>query len=109
ICVKRGVGYDLVQYDKRSFSHLRRELGRLEASDRLRVLAGSVALLQAGGLGAGQYLALVAALGDEDDPRIWEYVIEALRFLRELIDAPADQAAFDRAVARILGKPFARV
>src|SRR3989442_4654849 len=32
------------------------------------------------------------------DPRIWEHVIEALRFLRELIDAPADQAAFDRAV-----------
>jgi aminopeptidase N len=102
-------GYYRVQYDKRSFSQLARELGRLEASDRLRVLADTFALMQAGWLDAGQYLALVDALGDEDDPRIWEHVIEALRFLRELIDAPADQAAFDRAVARVLGKPFARV
>jgi hypothetical protein len=65
--------------------------------------------MQAGSLDAGQYLALVDALGDEDDPRIWEQVIEALRFLRDLIDAPADQAAFDRAVARVLGRSFARV
>jgi aminopeptidase N len=102
-------GYYRVQYDKRSFSRLARELGRLEVSDRLRVLADSFALMQAGGLDAGQYLALVDALGDEEDPRIWEHVIEALQFLGELIDAPADQAAFDRAVARVLGKPFARV
>src|SRR5207249_3646942 len=88
---------------------LERELGRLEAADRLRVLADCFALMQAGSMDAGQYLALVDALGDEDDPRIWEHVIAALRFLRELIDAPADQAAFDRAVARVLGKPFARV
>ena len=109
IRVNVGDGYYRVQYDKRSFSRLARELGRLEASDRLRVLADCFALMQAGSMDAGQYLALVDALGDEDDPRIWEHVIAALRFLRELIDAPADQAAFDRAVARVLGKPFARV
>ena len=102
-------GYYRVQYDQRSFSHFARELATLEVSDRLRVLADSFALMQAGSLDARQYLALVDALGDEDDPRIWEHVIEALAFLRELIDAPADQAAFDRAVARVLGKPFARV
>src|SRR5439155_828221 len=61
IRVNVGDGYYRVQYDKRSFSHLTRELGRLEASDRLRVLADSFALMQAGGLGAGQYLALVDA------------------------------------------------
>src|SRR3989454_12183950 len=109
IRVNVGDGYYRVQYDKRSLSHLARELGRLEASDRLRVLADCFALMQAGSLDAGQYLALVDALGDEDDPRIWEHVIAALRFLRELIDAPADQAAFGRAVARVLGKPFTRV
>ena len=102
-------GYYRVQYDQRSLSRLARELATLEVSDRLRVLADSFALMQAGSLDARQYLALVDALGDEDDPRIWEHVIEALAFLRELIDAPADQAAFDRAVARVLGKPFARV
>src|SRR5205807_10015533 len=79
-------GYYRVQYDQRSFNRLARELATLEVSDRLRVLADSFALMQAGSLDAGQYLALVDALGDEDDPRVWEHVIEALGFLRELID-----------------------
>src|SRR5256712_688854 len=102
-------GYYPAQYDNLSLSYLARALGRLEASDTPRALADPFALMQAGGLDAGQYLALVDALGDEDDPRIWEHVIEALRFLRELIDAPADQAALDRAMARGPGRAFARV
>ena len=104
-----NTGYYRVHYDARSFDLLVRELPRLEASDRLRLLLDSFALMQAGQLDAGRYLALVDALGDEADPRVWEHVTEALRFLRELIAAPADQAAFDGAIARVLRRPFARI
>jgi hypothetical protein len=37
---------------------------------------------------------------------VWEQVVESLRFLRELIDAPADRAAFDRYAAGIFSRPF---
>jgi aminopeptidase N len=102
-------GYYRVRYDPQSFELLARELSRLEPSERLRFLLDSFALMQAGELDAGRYLALVDALQGESDPRVWEHVTEALRFLRELIDAPADQADFDGAIARVLRKPFARV
>jgi aminopeptidase N len=102
-------GYYRVQYDPQSFDLLARELPRLEPSDRLRLLLDSFALMQAGQLDAGRYLALVDGLQGESDPRVWEHVTEALRFLRELIDAPADQASFDAAIAQVLRKPFARV
>ena len=104
-----NTGYYRVHYDARSFDLLVRELPRLDASDRLRLLLDSFALMQAGQLDAGRYLALVDALGDEADPRVWEHVTEALRFLRELIAAPADRAAFDGAIARVLRRPFARI
>jgi aminopeptidase N len=103
------VGYYRVQYDPRTFELLTRELPRLEASDRLRLLLDSFALMQAGQLDAGRYLSLVDALQDESDPRVWEHVTEALRFLRELVDTPADRADFDAAIARVLRKPLARV
>jgi aminopeptidase N len=103
------VGYYRVQYDPRTFDLLARELPRLETSDRLRLLLDSFALLQAGQLDAGRYLSLVDALQAEPDPRVWEHVTEALRFLRELVDTPADQADFDAAIARVLRKPLARV
>jgi aminopeptidase N len=65
--------------------------------------------MQAGRLDSGRYLSLVGALQDESDPRIWEQVNDAMRFLRTLIDAPADQAVFDAATVQLLRKPFARV
>jgi aminopeptidase N len=102
-------GYYRVQYDPRSFELLARELPRLEPSDRLRLLLDSFALMQAGRLDAGRYLALVNALQDESDPRVWDHVADALRFLRSLLDAPADQASFDAATVHLLRKPFARV
>jgi aminopeptidase N len=101
-------GYFRVQYDPQTFELLARELPRLETSDRLRLLLDSFALMQAGRLDAGRYLALVDALQDESDPRVWEHVTEALRFLRALMDTPADQGELDAAIARVLRKPFAR-
>jgi aminopeptidase N len=102
-------GYYRVEYDPQTFELLARELPRLETSDRLRLLLDSFALMQAGRLDAGRYLKLVDALQGESDPRVWEHVTEALRFLRELMDTPADQREFDAAVARVLRKPFARL
>jgi len=103
-----GAGYYRVQYDERGFGELVRAWHRLDAASRLRLLADTSALVQAGRADVGRYLRLVDRLRDETDRTVWEQVIAALRFLRELIDAPVDRAAFDRYAARVLARPFAR-
>jgi aminopeptidase N len=102
-------GYYRSQYDDRNFRRLVPALSRLPASDRLRLLSDTFALVQAGRAGVTRYLALVENLGAETDRSIWDHVTAALRFLRELIDSPGDQAVFDRYVARLLEAPFASV
>src|SRR6266850_2394721 len=102
-------GYYRSQYDDRNFRRLALDLNRLPASDRLRLLSDTFALAQAGRVDATRYLALVENLGAETDRTIWDHVIGALRFLRELIESPGNQAVFDRYVARLLETPFARV
>jgi aminopeptidase N len=102
-------GYYRSQYDDRNFRRLALALKRLPAPDRLRLLSDTFALAQAGRVDATRYLALVENLGAETDRTIWDQVTGALRFLRELIDSPADQAVFDRYVARLLETPFAGV
>ena len=102
-------GYYRSQYDDRNFRRLVPALSRLPASDRLRLLSDTFALVQAGRADTTRYLELVENLGAETDRTIWEHVTAALRFLRELIDSPGDQAVFDRYVARLLETPFASV
>ena len=99
-------GYYRVQYDDATFARLVEALERLDASDRLRLLADTFALVQAGGADATRYLRLIDRLAGETDRTVWEQVIGSLGFLRELIDAPADRAAFDRYAAAVLEKPF---
>ena len=102
-------GYYRSQYDEGNFQRLVPALQGLAASDRLRLLSDTFALAQAGRVDATRYLALVESLGAEPDRTIWDQVTGALRFLRELIDSPGDQAVFDRYIARLLEAPFARV
>jgi len=102
-------GYYRSQYDNGNFRRLVPALKGLPASDRLRLLSDTFALVQAGRIDATRYLALVENLGAETDRTIWDHVTGALRFLRELIDSPGDQAVFDRYVARLLETPFASV
>jgi aminopeptidase N len=101
-------GYYRVLYDDASFAQLVGTLGKLDASDRLRLLSDSFALVQAGRADVTRYLRLVDRLGEETDRSVWDQVIDSLRFLRELIDAPADRAAFDRYAAAVLARPFAK-
>src|SRR5207245_4937598 len=102
-------GYYRSQYDDRNFGRPGPALPGLAAPDRRRLLSDTFALAQAGRVDATRYLALVESLGAETDRTIWDHVTGALRFLRELIDSPGDQAVFDRYVARLLEAPFARV
>jgi len=102
-------GYYRSQYDDRNFRRLALALKRLPAPDRLRLLSDTLALAQAGRADATRYLTLVENLGAETDRTIWDHVTGALRFLRELLDSPGDQAVFDRYVARLLEAPFASV
>jgi aminopeptidase N len=102
-----GAGYYRVQYDDAGFNRLVETLGRLDASERLRLLADTFAFAQAGSADATRYLRLIDRLADETDRTVWEQVVESLRFLRELIDAPADRATFDRYAAGIFSRPFA--
>jgi aminopeptidase N len=102
-------GYYRSQYDEANFGRLLLVLRELPAPDRLRLLSDTFALSQAGRADVTRYLALVEKLGAETDRTIWDQVAGALRFLRELIESPGDQAVFDRYVARLLETPFARV
>jgi aminopeptidase N len=102
-------GYYRSQYDDANFGRLLLVLRELPAPDRLRLLSDTFALSQAGRADVTRYLALVEKLGAETDRTIWDQVAGALRFLRELIESPGDQAVFDRYVARLLETPFARV
>jgi aminopeptidase N len=102
-------GYYRSQYDNRNLRRLVLALKRLPASDRLRLLSDTFALAQAGRVDATRYLSLVENLGAETDRTIWDQVTGALRFLRELIDSPGDEAVFDRYVVRLLEPPFASV
>jgi len=102
-------GYYRSQYDNRNFRRLVPALKGLPAPDRLRLLSDTFALAQAGRVNATRYLTLVENLAAETDRTIWDQVTGALRFLRELIDSPGDQAVFDRYVVRLLEKPLAGV
>ena len=104
-----NVGYFRVEYDARTFGELAQSLEKLPAAERFRLLADTFALMQAGRADAGRYLSLVDRLGEESDATVWDHVVSSLRFLRDLIDAPADRAAFDRRVASLLARPFARI
>ncbi|MEW6690729.1 MAG: M1 family aminopeptidase [Pseudomonadota bacterium] len=104
-----GTGYFRVQYDERTFAHLARGLGGLPPLERFRFLADAFALVQAGRLDAARYLALLEELAGETDATVWEQVIGALRFLRDLLEAPQAQAAFDRRAARILRPALERI
>jgi len=101
-------GYYRVQYDDAGFERLVGSLSRLDAAERLRLLSDTFALVQAGQADVTRYLRLVDRLGNETDRTVWGQVIESLRFLRELLDTPADRAAFDRYAAGIFAKPFGR-
>jgi len=104
-----NAGYFRVQYDDRNLQRIGRTLAQLDALERLRLLQDTFALMQAGRLDSARYLALVDGLGNEADRSVWEHVIGALRFLRELVDAPEALADFDRYSVQVLRKPFARI
>ena len=101
-------GYYRVQYDDAAFTLLVERLDKIDTAERLRLLADTFAMMQAGSADATRYLRLVDRLAEEPDRVIWDQIIESLRFLRGLIDAPADRAAFDRYAATILARPFAK-
>ncbi|MBI2751964.1 MAG: M1 family metallopeptidase [Betaproteobacteria bacterium] len=103
-----NAGYYRVLYEDGGFGELVRNLERLDSLDRFRLLSDTFALVQAGRFDVTRYLDLVDRLGDETDRTVWDQAIESLRFLRQLIDAEDDRAAFDRYVVRTLAKPFGR-
>ncbi len=103
-----GAGYYRVQYEEGAFNELLRDLDRLDVRERLQLLSDTFALMQAGRVDVTRYLRLVGRLRGETDRSVWDQVIESLRFLRSLIDAPEDRAPFDRNAAQVLAAPFAR-
>jgi aminopeptidase N len=104
-----SVGYFRVHYDEGSFERIADSLAKLPAPERFRLLTDTLALVQAGRAGAERYLGLVERLGAEREATIWEHVIGALRFLRDLVDPREAQAAFDRRIVALLRPAFARV
>jgi aminopeptidase N len=102
-------GYFRVQYDAASLGRLAAALPFLEVHDRLRLLADSFAMVQAGRLDVTRYLVLAESLAGEPDRTVWDQIIGALGFLRDLMDDPADAEVFQAYIVRVLRQPFARI
>jgi aminopeptidase N len=78
-----ATGYYRVQYDSATFTDLVKDLGRLSAVDRLRLLGDTWALAEAGKGSARDWLALVAALPRSPD-ETWTAVADTFLLLEEL-------------------------
>ena len=102
-------GYYRVQYDDAALRRLAAALPFLDVQDRLKLLADTFALVQAGRVDVTRYLALAERLGTETERAVWDQVIGSLAFVRDLMDDPADAEAMQAYTARLLRTPFARV
>jgi aminopeptidase N len=102
-------GYFRVQYDDASLGRLAAALPLLDVADRLRLLSDTFAMVQAGRLDVTRYFVLAESLPGEADRSVWDQVISALGFVRDLMDDPADAEVLQAYIARLLQRPFARV
>ncbi|TAN53511.1 MAG: M1 family peptidase [Betaproteobacteria bacterium] len=104
-----GEGYFRVRYDGATAQRLARQFARLGVAERQRLLGDTFALVQAGETDLADYLRLLEATAGESDRFVLAQAIESFAFLRNLLDAPRERAAFDDRLVRILRPPLARI
>lgn len=98
------IGYYRVQYDAGNLARLRAAYPRLPATERIGLVADTMALAHSGRIDFADYFRLLEAMRDERDGAVWQQVIEGLTHLDDAFAGTSAQAAI-RAYGRSLLKP----
>ena len=101
------IGYYRVQYDARNMARLRAHYSRLPPTERIGLVADSMALARSGRIDFNQHFQLLEAVRDERDGAVWEQVIEGLTYLDDALAGTPAQSAV-RAYGRSLLQPQVR-
>jgi puromycin-sensitive aminopeptidase len=111
-CFPNGgaAGFYRFTLDDGSLSYLRSNLQNALAPHERLLLAGNQwALLKAGIVSAGQFLALLEGYRDETDRAVISTIAEQLGWLREHVVTADGRAAFERFVEKYYQRPFEAV
>ena len=95
-----GWGVFRTRYEAALFGQLIGRLGELEPIERLALVSDTWAMTQAGRMPLGEFLDLVALLGDERDPNVWDAALAAVDVLHREMPAGAATRTVGLAAAR---------
>jgi hypothetical protein len=104
-----AVGYFRVRYDKAGFEALLGQWGKLPDASRIKLLADSWSLAASGRGDLGNYMKLVARLGDEPRQAVWTSVIDNLDALDGYLAGRPERAALHAFVNRLLAPRMAKL
>jgi aminopeptidase N len=97
-----AVGYFRVRYDKGGFDALLGQWSKLPDASRIKLLADSWSLAASGRGDLGNYMKLVARLGDEPRMAVWDSVIDNLNTLDGYLAGRPERAALHGFVNKLL-------
>jgi aminopeptidase N len=98
------IGYYRVQYDVANMARLRTAYLRLPATERIGLVADTMALASSGRISFAEYFLVLDAIRDERDGAVWQQVIEGLTYLDDVFARTPAQLAL-RAYGRSLLAP----
>ena len=105
---EHGWGFYRVRYDDALRRRLEANLDRLDALERLCLVSDTWAAVLAAQAGAGQLLDLAELLAGDDDPSVWDVVLDALVNLDRVV-ATADRPDLQAFVRRLAGPALQRL
>ena len=105
---EHGWGFYRVRYDDALRRRLEANLDRLDALERLCLVSDTWAAVLAAQAGAGQLLDLAELLAGDDDPSVWDVVLDALVNLDRIV-AAVDRPALQGFVRRLAGPALERL
>lgn len=103
-----GDGFYRVKYPTEVLEDLAAQFGELDPAERFVLLADAWANVLAGEAPAANFIALTAAVADEDEPDVWDAAITGLAELDRVI-APEDRPALRATVRDLVGPKAAEL
>jgi aminopeptidase N len=103
------IGYYRVQYGPDNMTRLRAAYSTLPATERIGLVADTMALARAGRLEFTEYFELLRSVHGEQEDAVWQQVIEGLQFLDEALAETSAQAAVRRYARALLNPPLVRL
>lgn len=103
------IGYYRVNYDTANMRRLRAAYGRLPATERIGLVADTMALARAGRIEFAEYFQLLEAARAEYEAAVWQQVIEGLTYLDSTFAGTPAQAEVRAYGRSLLGPVLQRV